>query len=98
MSHRGERSIPASQFFAGFFTTVLAEDEVLTKSASLFLRPALAGGSESSPSAVAISRWRGLPPLSMELSEARAPPASSSLERPIAPCGPLVRKRSSTPG
>jgi carbon-monoxide dehydrogenase medium subunit len=31
VSHRGERSIPASQFFAGFFTTLLAEDEILTE-------------------------------------------------------------------
>jgi len=31
VSDRGERSIPASEFFAGFFATLLAEDEILTE-------------------------------------------------------------------
>lgn len=31
VSDRGERSIPASEFFAGFFTTLLGEDEILTE-------------------------------------------------------------------
>ena len=31
VSSRGERSIPASEFFVGFLTTTLAEDEILTE-------------------------------------------------------------------